>query len=314
MTMCYFCNQEVELPYQCNYCNQIFCFQHRLPPNHDCSNIREWESRSGPSSGTGEKSRSWKAGGEPISPYPTPQSADSRRKIPRWRRRGREEKHPRRNYERHRYRLSRRIKKLFCIFGLILIVITFGLIYGPEIQENFDVLSPTDVAFNFNKYLGKEITVEGYYSKGFFGDERIYGGKSMLGINVQTDSSFELIEGDRYRFTGIYKRIDSKLCFIVHQVEPVGLIGFFTKSTIVGMGIISIAVLLYRKRYIVRITLIGFILLTVGFLIMEAKTYPLAEVGATSIGFFPISWFFLGIGVLILVFVLYRHSLRWLLK
>lgn len=87
MTMCYFCNQEVELPYQCNYCNQIFCFQHRLPPNHDCSNIREWKSWSGPSSGTGEKSRSWKAGGEPVEPtqkpltrVPAPIKAKNRRR------------------------------------------------------------------------------------------------------------------------------------------------------------------------------------------------------------------------------------------
>lgn len=68
MTKCYFCQQEVRLPYQCNYCGQNFCYEHRLPPNHNCPNIREWKSWSRSSFRTGEKIRSWKAGGEPVEP------------------------------------------------------------------------------------------------------------------------------------------------------------------------------------------------------------------------------------------------------
>lgn len=66
--VCIYCGTKDYLPYQCNYCGQNFCYEHRLPPNHNCTNIKSWESYSGPSSRPGEKRRSWKAGGELIQP------------------------------------------------------------------------------------------------------------------------------------------------------------------------------------------------------------------------------------------------------
>ena len=31
------CGVEVDLPFRCNYCEQYYCTEHRLPENHDCS-------------------------------------------------------------------------------------------------------------------------------------------------------------------------------------------------------------------------------------------------------------------------------------
>jgi hypothetical protein len=33
---CKHCGKEVELPFKCNFCGSYFCFEHRLPENHDC--------------------------------------------------------------------------------------------------------------------------------------------------------------------------------------------------------------------------------------------------------------------------------------
>ena len=33
---CKYCGKEVELPYQCNFCQNYFCMEHRLPENHAC--------------------------------------------------------------------------------------------------------------------------------------------------------------------------------------------------------------------------------------------------------------------------------------
>lgn len=45
MTVCYFCNQKVELPYQCNYCGEMFCSEHHLPEKHECKELgpRNWD-------------------------------------------------------------------------------------------------------------------------------------------------------------------------------------------------------------------------------------------------------------------------------
>jgi uncharacterized metal-binding protein (TIGR02443 family) len=38
MGKCEFCGQEVDLPFQCPFCNRNFCVEHRLPENHSCVN------------------------------------------------------------------------------------------------------------------------------------------------------------------------------------------------------------------------------------------------------------------------------------
>ena len=38
MGICYYCGNEVDLPYRCSYCNLSFCDDHRLPENHNCIN------------------------------------------------------------------------------------------------------------------------------------------------------------------------------------------------------------------------------------------------------------------------------------
>jgi len=43
--VCYYCGKEVDLGYRCNFCNLVFCDEHRLPEQHNCSYMpsRDWE-------------------------------------------------------------------------------------------------------------------------------------------------------------------------------------------------------------------------------------------------------------------------------
>ena len=36
METCYYCGAETDLPFECNYCKDKFCAEHRLPENHRC--------------------------------------------------------------------------------------------------------------------------------------------------------------------------------------------------------------------------------------------------------------------------------------
>ena len=36
MPQCVLCEEEVVLPFKCNYCGELFCAKHRLPETHDC--------------------------------------------------------------------------------------------------------------------------------------------------------------------------------------------------------------------------------------------------------------------------------------
>ncbi|MFQ5969499.1 MAG: AN1-type zinc finger domain-containing protein [Nitrososphaerales archaeon] len=36
MDQCYYCGLETDMPYECNYCKDKFCSEHRLPENHRC--------------------------------------------------------------------------------------------------------------------------------------------------------------------------------------------------------------------------------------------------------------------------------------
>jgi len=39
LTNCFICNKEELLPFICIYCRQSFCYEHRLPENHNCPAI-----------------------------------------------------------------------------------------------------------------------------------------------------------------------------------------------------------------------------------------------------------------------------------
>jgi len=44
---CKKCDKELDylLPFQCKYCNNYFCEEHRLPENHNCKNVKiSWDS------------------------------------------------------------------------------------------------------------------------------------------------------------------------------------------------------------------------------------------------------------------------------
>ncbi len=36
MESCYYCGAETDLPFECNYCKDKFCDEHRLPESHRC--------------------------------------------------------------------------------------------------------------------------------------------------------------------------------------------------------------------------------------------------------------------------------------
>jgi hypothetical protein len=51
MTRCDHCGNEVVLPFSCQYCGGKYCPECRLPPNHNCVNIRLWKDKPRPAAG-----------------------------------------------------------------------------------------------------------------------------------------------------------------------------------------------------------------------------------------------------------------------
>ncbi|MFC7200338.1 rhomboid family intramembrane serine protease [Halospeciosus flavus] len=47
MATCDRCGTEVGMPYQCRLCGGTFCSEHRLPENHACPGLEEWNDPSG---------------------------------------------------------------------------------------------------------------------------------------------------------------------------------------------------------------------------------------------------------------------------
>ena len=51
MTRCNHCGNETALPFTCQYCGGKFCADCRLPPNHTCSGIGNWNRKPRPAVG-----------------------------------------------------------------------------------------------------------------------------------------------------------------------------------------------------------------------------------------------------------------------
>jgi len=47
MTTCDVCGKQTNMPYHCNHCGGSFCAEHRLPENHDCPGLNEWNDPGG---------------------------------------------------------------------------------------------------------------------------------------------------------------------------------------------------------------------------------------------------------------------------
>ncbi|WP_142855932.1 rhomboid family intramembrane serine protease [Salinigranum halophilum] len=47
MAKCDACGKEENLPYQCRRCGQTFCGEHRLPENHNCPGLNDWNDPAG---------------------------------------------------------------------------------------------------------------------------------------------------------------------------------------------------------------------------------------------------------------------------
>jgi len=47
MAKCEVCGRDVDLPYSCRRCGGEYCSEHRLPENHSCSGLNEWNDPDG---------------------------------------------------------------------------------------------------------------------------------------------------------------------------------------------------------------------------------------------------------------------------
>jgi len=47
MPICDVCGKDESLPYRCSRCGGTFCSEHRLPENHDCAGLSEWDDPAG---------------------------------------------------------------------------------------------------------------------------------------------------------------------------------------------------------------------------------------------------------------------------
>lgn len=47
MANCEVCGRDVDLPYSCRRCGGDYCAEHRLPENHDCPGLNEWNDPKG---------------------------------------------------------------------------------------------------------------------------------------------------------------------------------------------------------------------------------------------------------------------------
>jgi membrane associated rhomboid family serine protease len=47
MANCAVCGEHVDMPYRCNRCGENYCSEHRLPENHSCSGLNDWNDPDG---------------------------------------------------------------------------------------------------------------------------------------------------------------------------------------------------------------------------------------------------------------------------
>ncbi|PSQ53130.1 rhomboid family intramembrane serine protease [Halobacteriales archaeon SW_8_65_20] len=47
MAECDVCGQQIDMPYECRRCGSEFCAEHRLPENHSCPGLNEWNDPEG---------------------------------------------------------------------------------------------------------------------------------------------------------------------------------------------------------------------------------------------------------------------------
>jgi len=40
MAECHVCHESTDTPFECSYCGERYCTDHRLPENHECPNLR----------------------------------------------------------------------------------------------------------------------------------------------------------------------------------------------------------------------------------------------------------------------------------
>lgn len=110
-------------------------------------------------------------------------------------------------------------RRMIGVLGAVMAIVIVGLIvYG--IQGGSGALSPTEVRTHASKYLGKEITVEGYWMA-LYPPLGIMAEIPMQLVNgvLATQGGVGLISGGKYRITGVLGIIPDSLT----QYVPYGV-------------------------------------------------------------------------------------------
>lgn len=134
------------------------------------------------------------------------------------------------------------------ISAILAIVIAGLIVYGIIFYVGGSgALSPSEVREHPNKYLDKEITIEGYYSLslgplGFSNTTvRIIADEyptewipsKVVGVEISDIENVTLIDGGKYRFTGVLKQTELvvpeldwvssalELTLVASQAEPI---------------------------------------------------------------------------------------------
>ena len=96
------------------------------------------------------------------------------------------------------------MKKQLIIIGIIVLLITVGLSGCFENELSGD-LSPGEVRQHTDKYIGKIVTVRGYYSLGLILPSMDSNNPNILTETIQIilPEGIKCYDGSQYRFTGI---------------------------------------------------------------------------------------------------------------
>jgi len=115
------------------------------------------------------------------------------------------------------------MKKQFIIVGIIVLLVCVGL---SGCNENVLVgdLSPGEVRQHTDKYLGKTVTVRGYYSLGLILPSIDANNPNILteAIQVQLPEGIKCYDSSQYRFTGVVVvGMFGYACLNATHVEPI---------------------------------------------------------------------------------------------
>lgn len=170
MPKCEYCGKEVLLPFECLYCGKTFCTEHRLPENHQCTNLPEkpfWYQKQKATEKEAKKKR-LKEEGEL---HFTKEASTSREELKR---------------EAPKQKIHGANKKLILAFCTSLIITSVIVAYT---SYNLGYSVRHDVAYDMGYNLGHS---EGYNEGYFDGNESGYQVGYGLGCSSGNSSGYEI--------------------------------------------------------------------------------------------------------------------------